>query len=148
MQEEIKMTLVKWNPTKLDREINNLVSNFWGDPGFSKPNSGWNPTVDIAELEDRYEVHADVPGLSKEDINVTLEKGVLTIEGEKKRAAETNEEAFLRTERVYGKFRRTFNLGDRVDASKISAAYKDGVLTVGLPKAEVVKPKTIEVKVS
>lgn len=142
------MTLVKWNPTKMDREINNLVSNFWGDANYSNPSSGWNPTVDIAELEDRYEVNADVPGMSREDINVTLEKGVLTIEGEKKRSSETEESAVLRTERVYGKFSRSFNLGDQVDASKISAAYKDGVLTVGLPKAEVVKPKTIEVKVS
>lgn len=142
------MTLVKWNPTMLDREINNLVSNFWGDAGPGKTNTSWNPKVDIAEHDDRYEVHADLPGLSKEDINVTLEKGVLTIEGEKKRSSETKAEDYLRTERIYGKFSRTFNLGDRVDAAKISAAYKDGVLTVGLPKAEVVKPKAIEVKVS
>jgi HSP20 family protein len=142
------MTLVKWNPTTLDREINNLVSNFWGDTGSLKTNAGWNPKVDVAEFEDRYEVHADLPGLSKDDINVTLEKGVLTIEGERKRSSETKSEDFLRTERVYGKFSRTFNLGDRVDASKISAAYKDGVLTLGLPKSEVVKPKAIEVTVS
>jgi HSP20 family protein len=142
------MTLVKWNPTTLDREINNLVSNFWGDTGPLKTNAGWNPKVDVAEFEDRYEVHADLPGLSKEDINVTLEKGVLAIEGEKKRSSETKSGDYLRTERDSGKFSRTFNIGDRVDASKISAAYKDGVLTLGLPKAEVVKPKAIEVKVS
>lgn len=142
------MTLVKWNPTTLDREINNLIGNFRGDVGPPKTNTGWHPKVDVAEFEDRYEVHADLPGLKKEDINVTLEKGVLTIEGEKKRSSETKADDYLRTERVYGKFSRTFNLGDSVDASKISAAYKDGVLTLGLPKSEVVKPKAIEVTVS
>ena len=142
------MTLVKWNPSTVDREINNLVRNFWGPNSLTGTGEGWNPRVDISELEDRYEVHAELPGLSKEDIKVNLEDGVLTIEGEKKRSAETNEDSYRRTERVYGKFSRSFNLGDRVSADKISAAYKDGVLTVALPKAEEVKPKTIEVKVS
>ena len=143
------MTLVKRNPNSLDREINNLVKTFWGTPAtFTGDSGAWNPRVDIAELEDRYEVHAELPGLTREDINVTLEDGVLMISGEKKRQTETTQEAYRRTERVYGKFSRSFNLGDRVSADKISAAYKDGVLTVALPKAEEVKPKAIEVKVS
>lgn len=143
------MTLVKWNPTTLDREINHLVKTIWGGPrSYGSGPSGWSPRVDVTELDDRYEVHAELPGLSKEDLSVTLEEGVLTIEGEKKRASETDEKAYSRTERVYGKFSRSFNLNDRVSSDKISAGYKDGVLTVELPKAEEVKPKAIEVKVS
>lgn len=143
------MTLVKRSPGSLDREINNLVKTFWGGPSTFAPTGGtWSPRVDIAELEDRYEVHAELPGLNREDINVTLVDGVLTVEGEKKRSEETKEDAYRRTERVYGKFSRSFNLGDRVSGDKISAAYKEGVLTVALPKAEEVKPKSIEVKVS
>ena len=143
------MTLVKRNPNALDREINNLVRTFWGTPTtFATSDSVWSPRVDIAELEDRYEVHAELPGMSKDDIKVTLEDGVLTIGGEKKRSTETNEDSFRRTERVYGKFSRSFNLGDRVSADKISASFKEGVLTVALPKADEVKPKAIEVKVA
>ena len=143
------MTLVKWNPRTLDREINQLLKTVWGEPSLSGGRrSGWVPTVDVAELDDRYEVLAELPGLSKEDVNVTLKEGVLTIEGEKKRTTETEEDAYRRTERVYGKFSRSFNLGDRVASDKISAAYKDGVLTVSLPKAEEVLPKAIEVKIS
>jgi HSP20 family protein len=143
------MTLVKRNPSALDREINNLVRTFWGTPtSFASSGGGWNPSVDIAELDDRYEVHAELPGLTREDISVTLEDGVLTIGGEKKRSSETKEDSYSRTERVYGKFSRSFNLGDRVSADKISAAFKDGVLTVALPKSEEVKPKAIEVNVA
>ena len=140
------MTLVKWNPAALDREINHLVKSFWGEPRAL--GGAWNPKVDIAELEDRYEVHAELPGLTREDVSVTLEDGVLTISGEKKRTSETSDDAYRRTERVYGKFSRSFNVGDRVAADKISAGYKDGVLIVALPKAEEVKPKAIEVEVS
>ena len=143
------MTLVKWNPATLDHEINHLVKTIWGGPGTqSAGRSGWSPRVDVTELDDRYEVHAELPGLSRGDINVTLEDGVLTIAGEKKRTSEINEDTYRRTERVYGTFSRSFNLGDRVTSDKISADYKDGVLTVALPKAEEVKPKAIEVKVS
>jgi HSP20 family protein len=143
-----KMTLVKWNPSRLDREINNLVRTFWDDAGSSGSVKAWNPRVDIAELEDRYEVHAEVPGLSREEINVTLEDGTLTIQGEKKRSSEAKDDQVVRTERFYGKFSRSFNVGDRVDAEGISASYKDGVLVVGLPKAEQVKPRAIEVEVA
>jgi len=142
------MTLVKWNPRALDREINSLVKTFWGEPSCANGPGGWNPKVDVAELEDRYEVQAEVPGLTKEDVTVTLKDGVLTIEGEKKQSGETSENGYRRSERVYGKFSRSFNLGDRVSADKISAAYKDGVLTVTLPKAEEVKPKAIEVEIA
>lgn len=141
------MAMVKWHPSRLDREIDSLVKSFWGGNGLSG-GTGWNPRVDVSEHEDRYEVTAEVPGLSKEDVSVTLEKGVLTISGEKKRTTETNEDTFRHTERVYGKFSRSFNVGDRVAADKISAGYKDGVLTVTLPKAEEVKPKAIEVNIS
>ena len=142
------MTLVKWNPRALDREINSLVKTFWGAPSFPAGRGGWNPRVDVAEHDDRYEGQAELPGRTKDDVTVTLKDGVLTLEGEKKQATDSSEDGYRRSERVYGKFSRSFNLGDRVAAEKISAAYKDGVLTVALPKAEEVKPKAIEVEIA
>ncbi len=143
------MTLVKWNPTALDREINSLIKMFWGESKTSHGDAtAWNPRIDVTELEDRYEVHAELPGLVKEDVGVTLKDGVLRIEGEKKQTTDTADDAYRRTERVYGKFSRSFNVGDRVEADRISAEYKDGVLIVALPKAEEVKPREIEVKVA
>ena len=142
------MTFVKWNQAHLDREINNLVKSFWGDAGPVNNEKGWNPRVDVTQLEDRYEIHAEVPGLIREEINVTLKDGTLTIQGEKKRSSEAKDDQVLRTERFYGKFCRSFNVDDRVESERISATYKDGVLVVALPKTEEVKPKAIEVNVS
>ena len=141
------MTLVRWNPRTLDREIDNLVKTFWGDVG-TRTRQTWNPSVDIAEHDGHYELHAELPGLSKEDVSVTVNDGVLTIAGEKKRSADFSDENARRTERAYGKFSRSFRLGDKVDAEKIQASYRDGVLTLNVPKAEEVKPRNIEIKVS
>jgi HSP20 family protein len=142
------MTLVKWNQTHLDREINNLVKSLGGDAGPVNNEKGWNPRVDVTQLEDRYEIHAEVPGLIREEIKVTLKDETLTIQGEKKRSSEAKDDQVVRTERFYGKFSRSFNVGDRVESERISATYKDGVLVVVLPKTEEVKPKAIEVNVS
>jgi HSP20 family protein len=142
------MTLVKWNPTHLGREIDSLVKTLWGDAGPVNSGKPWNPRVDVAELEDRYEVHAEVPGLSREEINVTLEDGTLTIQGEKKRNSEAKDDQVMQTEHIYGKLSKSFNVGDCVESERISATYKDGVLVVALPKAEEVKPRVIEVNVA
>ena len=142
------MTLVKWNPAALDREIDSLVRSAWGPVSRRSWSKEWSPRIDITELEDHYEVNAEVPGLSKEDINVTLAEGVLRIEGEKKRNTETRDDAYRRTECFYGKFSRSFSMGDRGAAGKTSAAYKDGVLTVTLSKAEEAKRKVIDIEVS
>jgi HSP20 family protein len=108
----------------------------------------WTPALDAHEDKDKYVVSTDVPGLKKEDINVSVHDGVLTVSGERKSEKDVKEGTVHRTERYYGKFSRSVSLPTAVKADKVSAVYKDGVLTVEIPKAEEAKPKTIEVKIS
>ena len=108
----------------------------------------WSPALDAFEDKDKYTACIEVPGLKKDDLNVTVHDGVLTISGERKTEKDVKECTVHRTERYYGKFSRSVSLPSAVRADKVSAAYKDGVLTVEVPKAEEAKPKTIEVKVS
>jgi HSP20 family protein len=105
----------------------------------------WAPALDVAEDKDGFRVQVELPGLKREDIEVSLDDGALAITGERK--AETPQEGTTvhRQERHYGKFSRTLTLPSEVVADKVKAAYKDGILTVTLPKAEAAKPKTIAV---
>ena len=112
------------------------------------PQRGLAPAVDVSENDNEYIVRAELPGVKKEDINVTLEEGVLAISGETK--SETEEQKggrVIRQERRYGKYMRSLRLGTQVDQHKTKAKYKDGVLELVLPKAESVKPKRIAVDV-
>ncbi len=107
------------------------------------------PAMDIRETEDAYIVKTDLPGVKKEDINVTMENGVLTISAESNEDREKKEgERVIRRERHYGKYSRSLRLGTHVDNAKVRASYKDGVLELILPKAEAVKPKKISVDVA
>ena len=110
------------------------------------PDSGWVPPVDIFDRNDRFVIRAEVPGVSREDMDVRIENGVLTLQGERKREADLTEDGTFRIERTYGPFMRSFSLGTAVDASKITAAYKDGVLEVTVPKAETAKTKKVEIQ--
>jgi len=107
----------------------------------------WTPAVDIAEHDDEYLVKVELPGVNKEDVKITIESNVLTIRGEKKQEKETKKENYHRVERNYGSFQRSFTLPSTVKSDKIDASYKDGILSISLPKAEEAKPKQIEVKV-
>ena len=109
------------------------------------PVRDWVPPVDILEHNDHFIIRAELPGVSKDGMDVHVEDGVLTLSGERKREAGANDGAAFRTERIYGAFARSFTLPTTVDASKVSAAYKDGVLTVTVPKAEAAKPKKVEI---
>src|SRR5438309_1568768 len=105
--------------------------------------TGWTPALDLYQNNDNVVAVVELPGMRKEDIEISLHDGTLTIGGERK--AETSDGAAERTERYVGKFRRSITLPARVDASKVSATYRDGILTVTLPKAEEAKPKQIQV---
>ncbi len=143
------MTIVRWEPTRelasmeIDR-LNRMFSDFYGET-FSR---AWVPPVDIYET-DAHEVvlKAELPDMKREDINVTFENGVLTLKGERKVGEEVKREDFQRIERRHGAFSRSFTLPNTVDAGKISASYKDGVLTIRLPQREEAKPKQIAVNV-
>lgn len=109
--------------------------------------SGWTPALDLYQNNDNVVAIVELPGMRKEDIEISLQDGMLTIAGERK-AESGQEEGATRTERFTGKFRRSITLPTRVDANKVNATYKDGILSVTLPKAEEAKPKQIQVNVS
>ncbi|MCG6889949.1 MAG: Hsp20/alpha crystallin family protein [Gammaproteobacteria bacterium] len=109
----------------------------------------WAPSVDIEEEEDSYKIKADLPGVDKKDIDVKMENGMLSIRGEKHTETESGKGSKRhRTERFHGSFARSFTLPNSVQADKIDAAYKDGVLTLVIPKSEQARPKSIDIKVS
>jgi len=105
----------------------------------------WNPIVDVYENDESIVVKAEVPGVDKKDISVDIDNGVLTVKGERKHEEEVKEDRFYRKERVYGKFQRSFRLPEGTDYDKINADFKDGILTVTVPKAEEKKPKQISI---
>jgi HSP20 family protein len=136
-----------WSPVSrlnaLQNEINRLFE-FGGSPQSENFNS-WAPALDVYEGKDNLVVNAELPGLNKEDIEISVHEGNLTIAGERKVETEYGEKETQRSERFFGRFQRTINLPKAVDATAVKAAYKDGVLTVTLPKTPEAKPKQIEV---
>lgn len=141
-----------------DREpLFNLIDRFFNDSapnGLSNrqtdvvpTNRTWMPPVDIFETDDAFIVTADLPGLTKDDLEIDLENNLLTVSGERRfeKGTEDSGTKFRRVERAYGSFRRSFNLPSSVDAGKVEATFKDGVLTLNLPKAELAKARKIAV---
>jgi HSP20 family protein len=106
----------------------------------------WSPAVDIKEENDKFVLQADIPGVKPEDIDISMENGVLTIKGEKKTDARTKHEGYKRIERTYGSFYRRFSLPDTANSEAISAKSKYGVLEIVIPKREAVKPKKISIE--
>jgi HSP20 family protein len=133
--------------TNLRDELNSFFElPFWS--GFGRTGqlfTGWSPALDLYQSNDNVVAVVELPGMRKEDIELSLHDGTLTISGERKRESSSTGEKAERTERYIGRFRRSIALPTRVDAGKVSATYRDGILTVTLPKAEEVKPKQIQV---
>ena len=124
----------------LDEVLNDLMG--WNKGGIMR---SWAPDVDIAENPDSYEIHAELPGMREEDINLTLNNNVLTVSGEKKREVKEEKDNFVRVERSYGKFERSFSLPNNIAADRVAANYADGVLKITLPKSEEAQSRTIKV---
>ena len=144
-------TMTAWSPFRELEGIRNEMSRMFGWPvrrGESESlfESRWSPAVDIIQEGDRYLVKADLPGMKKDEIEITLNGDTLTISGEKKNAKETKDDSYYRSERYYGKFSRSLVLPSTVDANKIEAAYKDGVLSVTLPRSEEARPRQIKIQ--
>jgi HSP20 family protein len=146
--------LMRWDPfCELEDMSERLNRAFNRQTGRSTNGKGtitladWIPTVDIAETEAEYQIKAELPEVKKEDVKVTVEDGVLTIQGERRHEIEEKGKKYHRVERSYGSFVRSFTLPDHVDDVKVKAEYKDGVLHLHLPKSEKAKPKAIDVKV-
>lgn len=135
----------------LDDDFDQFVERFFRPMRSVEERMSWDlvPAVDVSEADDHYLVRAELPGVKKDDIDVTLEGGVLTITAETKSEQEQkNGERFIRQERRYGKYMRSLRLGSGIDEHKVKANYKDGVLELVLPKSESVKPRRIAVDVA
>lgn len=148
------MSLIRWQQKQNDPIKEFFNEDFlWGFvPVAGKQSASgqsiWQPAIDVTEDKENFILKADLPGLKKEDIHVSVENGILTIEGERQSETEQKEKDYHRIERSYGRFVRSLNLGTSVDDSKIKANYKDGVLEVTVPKIEKSKAKTIDVNVN
>jgi len=130
------------------QELENQLDRIFHGAPSRMPSGVWNPPVDIYETGDAYVLHADLPGLKKEDIEVQVVENQIAIRGTRKREYQAEEKGFSRYERAEGRFERSFRIKEGIDASKVEAKFENGVLTVMLPKPETAKPRQIEVKVS
>jgi len=140
----------RWSPFEqlfnLRDEINRLMDSPTTDFGHGTEFfNGWIPAVDVLEDKNNVVVRAELPGMQKEDINISLHEGVLSISGERKPKEQNAQNQVYRSERFYGRFHRTVSLPKPVAADKVKAGYKDGLLTITLPKTEEAKPRQIEV---
>lgn len=151
------MAIVRWDPFRELEEMSDRLNRMITRPGAAQPAgqgkevmtvADWAPTVDISETDAEYAIKAELPEVKKEDVKVTVEDGVLTLQGERKQEKEEKGKKYHRIERSYGRFVRSFTLPDTVDESKVKAEYTDGVLHLHLPKSEKAKPKQIDVKIA
>lgn len=133
-----------WGMLNLRDEMNKLFGNFFDDLDWRV--SYWTPSIDIVEEDDKLRLTAELPGVDKKDVKINIQNNVLTIEGEKRQQNEDKKDNSHYSERFYGKFRRSFTLPAEVESEKVDAEYRDGVLTVTLPKSEKVKPRLIKIK--
>lgn len=153
------MTLVKFNPMRdlvdFEREFNKMFNTFENRFGISRSkdeeneyeNAVWMPLTDIFEDKDKYTLKLDLPGIKKDDVKISFVDGRLSISGERTQESEQKDSKCHRIERSFGRYYRSFNLPEHVQSDKINAEFKDGQLTISVPKAEEAKPKEIEIKV-
>ena len=148
------MTLVRRDPFRELEDVSDRLNQMFHRSAPARTNgketmivADWAPSVDVSETEGEYQIKAEIPDVKKEDVKVTLEDGVLTIQGERKQEKEVKGKRYHRVERSYGRFARSFTLPDVIDEEKVKAEFKDGILNLALPKSEKAKPKAIEVTV-
>jgi HSP20 family protein len=148
------MAIVRWNDpfrefAQLQERINRVFNDAYRSDEGLMTSGTWVPPVDIYQNGDHEVViKAEFPDMSREDIDITVDNGTLTIKGEKKLTQDVKEEQFHRIERRYGTFSRSFSLPQTVDTAKVAADYKNGVLTVRLPLREEAKPRSVKVDVA
>lgn len=150
------MSIMRWRPGRelatIRDEMNRLFDEFFSGFPFPERRRGlmegeWAPTVDVAETDENIVVTAELPGVKQNDVEISVVNDVLTLKGEKKEEKEIKKENYHRIERSYGSFQRSITLPTGVQADKAKATYKDGVLTITIPKVEEAKPKSIKINV-
>ncbi len=147
------MALVKWTPntdlSRLQHSMNRLFDSFFGDGGHrDSALMSWAPKVDISEVDDEIRLVADIPGMEQKDINLAVKDNTLILKGERQEEKEDEKTDYYRNERIFGSFYRSFSLPSMVDVDKVKAKYKDGVLTITMPKVEKARPKEISIDVT
>jgi HSP20 family protein len=150
---EIAMNLTRFEPLRELEDMSNRLNRLFGmdvkplavsDGGFAD----WAPAMDVEETENEYLIKADLPDVKKEDVKVSVENGILAVEGERRLEKEEKNKKFHRIERSYGRFVRRMAVPTDVDQQKVTASVKDGVLNVHLPKSPAAKPRAVEIRVA
>ena len=145
--------LMRWDPFRELEDVSDRLNRMFARPAVRANGketltvADWVPTVDISETDGEYLIKAELPEVKKEDVKVTLEEGVLTIQGQRRQEKEEKTTKYHRIERSYGTFLRSFSLPDQVNESGVKAEFKEGMLNLHIPKSEKAKPRAIEVKV-
>lgn len=149
------MNLVKWDPFRELEDVSNRLDRlFRRSPARTESNqemlavADWMPSVDISETDTAYLIKGEIPGVNKEDVKISIQDGMITIQGERKQEKEEKGKKFHRIERSYGSFMRSFRLPEDADESAVKAEFKDGMLNVTLTKSAKAKTKAINVSVS
>jgi HSP20 family protein len=137
------MSLIKWDPF---RDLEESVRR-WPRTTELTRRFDWQPSADISETESEYLIRAELPAVKKDDVKVTVDQRMITIQGERRHSSEAKDEKFHRVENFYGNFARSFVLPENIDEAAIRADSKDGVLTVHLPKTKVNAPQVVDIKV-
>ncbi len=146
------MRIVKYEPFSgfdaISRHMNTLITDLQKNASVNNQ-AEFSPRMDISETEQAYFIHAELPGVQKEDIKISIsEDKILSISGEKKKSEQVQDENFVRMERFYGTFLRTFTLPEHIQSSSIKADFTNGILEISLPKSELIKPKEITVEIA
>lgn len=148
------MKMTRWDPFRELEEMSTRLNRIFGQPAARQLGADggetladWAPAIDVQETDAEYLIHADLPAVKKEDVKVSVQDGILAVEGERRQEKEEKGRKFHRIERSYGRFVRRLALPTDVDQQKVAAEFKEGVLTVRLPKSAAATPKTIDVSV-
>jgi HSP20 family protein len=145
-------SIMRWQPfrnlSSLQEQVNRLFEGTFPSRGYESTLTAWAPAVDVYETENELVIKADLPDVAEKDLDVRVENHMLTIHGERKFEQEVKEEKYLRMERSYGSFSRSFSLPNSVSTEAIKAEYKDGVLNITLPKRAESKPKQVKIAVN
>lgn len=149
------MNLTKWDPFRELEDVSTRLNRIFGrhltrpeESSDMLTEADWAPSVDISETDNAYIVKGEIPGVQKEDVKVTIQNGMLSIQGERKQQREEKGRKFHRVECCYGSFVRSFRVPDDTDEDEVRAEFKDGMINITLPKSERTKAKSIEVKVT
>ena len=140
------MAMVRWRPVNELDDMSRLFDEMWRRSFRPQSTGNWYPAVDVKENENEYKLVAELPGMAKDDVKISVTDNIVTIRGEKKAAHEEQNENWHQVERTYGAFERSFTLGTAVNATGVKARFENGILTVVLPKSEEARPREIRIE--